>query len=56
MQDLSAPESMELRARAEQYRDMAETAQTVGSYDALLRLAERFEALASEIEAASRTG
>ncbi|HEY1933600.1 MAG TPA: hypothetical protein VGG99_16430 [Acetobacteraceae bacterium] len=54
MQDPSSPDLTELRTRAEQYRAMAETARMAGSYDALLRLAGRFEMLASEIEAASR--
>lgn len=53
MHDPSPQESDELRARAEHYREMAETARLVGSQDALLRLACRFEALAAQVEAAS---
>ena len=36
----------QLIGRARRYRDMARTARAVGSMDDLLRLAERFEALA----------
>jgi hypothetical protein len=53
MQHPFYPDLTELRAKAEQYRAMAETARVVDSYDALLRLAGRFETLASEIEAAA---
>ena len=43
MPDLSIEE---LRTRAAQYREMAQTARTEAAADSLLRLAERFEALA----------
>ena len=43
----------ELRARAVQYRTMAGTARTAAVRAALLRLAERFEALAAARQAAS---
>jgi hypothetical protein len=40
----------QLRARARQYREMAMTASTADVRDDLIRLAERFEALATRIE------
>jgi len=40
----------ELRARAAQYREMAQTAMNEATNNSLLRLAERFEALARIIE------
>jgi hypothetical protein len=40
----------EIRARAQEYRDMAVNARMVGTREALLRLAERLERLASEKE------
>ena len=53
MQEIRPLDYAELRARAEQYREMAGTARMVGAYDALLRLAGRFERLAADAEAAT---
>jgi hypothetical protein len=39
-----------LRGRAQEYRRMAETATNEETADGLLRVAERFEALAAQIE------
>ena len=46
----------ELRARAAQYREMAQTAMNEAIANGLLRLAERFEALARVIEQDHATG
>lgn len=40
----------QLRARARDYREMARTASSADIADGLIRLAERFEALAQKIE------
>jgi hypothetical protein len=44
---LSSLTEEQLRARAAEYRHMAETARAVGLREALLRLAEQFEFLAN---------
>jgi hypothetical protein len=43
----------ELRNRAAEYRRMAETARTIGTAGQLLRLADRFDALADAREEAA---
>jgi hypothetical protein len=40
----------QLRARARDYREMARTASSADIADGLIRLAERFEALAQKME------
>lgn len=45
---LSELTAEQLRARAAEYRRMADTARVRGSLESLLRLAERFEQLARE--------
>ena len=40
----------QLRARAEQYRDMAASARTLDTRNSLLKLAVRFDALADQRE------
>ena len=42
--------SEQLRARAQEYREMARTANSADIADGLIRLAERFESLAKRIE------
>jgi len=44
----------ELRARAAEYRRMAQTAKTAAVMDSLLKLAERFDALAGQREQEER--
>ncbi len=45
---LSELTAVQLRARAQEYRDMAATARTVGTAAALHRLAEIFDGYAAE--------
>jgi hypothetical protein len=51
LSDLSAGE---LRARALEYREMANSAKTAAVHASLLRLAERFQALADKKEAGEK--
>ena len=51
---LSALAADELHARAQQYRQMAATTRTVVTHDSLLRLADKYDALALSIDAAER--
>lgn len=46
--------SAELRERAEQYREMAATARTAVAVEGLLKLAERFDAMAEQRERGER--
>jgi hypothetical protein len=49
--DVQIPLTVEqIRARARWYREMAQTAATFDTRNGLIRLAERFEALATEQE------
>jgi hypothetical protein len=46
----SAARADQLRARAREYREMAETARPAGLPAELIRLAERFEAMADRLK------
>ncbi len=50
---LSQRSAVELRAQAAEYRRMAESAHTTGAFESLLRLADRFDALAERRDRAA---